>query len=554
MAESERGERKAELLEIAERVRHVPANPPRTFMEALQSLWMTNVVLEISYGEGNVFSQGRVDQYLYPYYESDLKADRIAHEKAVEAVEEYLVKLASVVIAGQNNITLGGVNQAGEDATNEMSYIFLEALANVKALLNTISVRISSKTPRDFLRRALEVHRYTAGMALYNDELIIDQLQKDGYSLEDARDYSIVGCVEPTGTGNDFSYTGGNGILPTIILLMALNEGRAPSSGNRRVGAATPDPGTFKTFEDVKKAFVEQLSFIIDKLVRMAELKDQAFAEAFPCVLVSSTIEGCLESGKDITWGGARYNNSCINGQGLATVANSLAAIRWAVFEQKLVTMEELVNHLRNNFKDDQKLRQKLLHQAPKYGNGDEKADELAEWVAEVFSQEVRKHKCGRGGIYRPSMVSAAGSQILEGKLCGATPDGRLAGEAVSNGLSPVNGTEVNGMTAALRSAAQVGRALLTDGTAMNLRISPSLLRKEENIDKMASLVEGYFKLGGRNIQFNPLDTATLRDAQAHPEKYPDLTVKVSGYSARFIDLTKFLQDDIIERTEFGKI
>ncbi|MFX1238323.1 MAG: pyruvate formate lyase family protein, partial [Promethearchaeota archaeon] len=442
------------------------------------------------------------------------------------------------------------------DATNEVSFMFLEAIANVKSLLNTLSIRISSKTPREFLERAIETFRHTAGMAIHNDDIQIPQLQKDGYSLEDARDYSIVGCVEPTGTGNDFSYTGGNGIFMAIVFNMALNEGRVLLLGDKQVGAKTPDPSTFTSFEDVKKAFADQLAFAIDYVVKMAEIKDKVFAEEFPSPLISSTIEGCLESGNDITRSGALYNNSCMNGQALGTVVNSLAAIRWAVFEKKLVTMEEFIKHLRSNFSGAETLRGQLLNKAPKYGNGDEKVDELAKWVMELFSELPRKyHVRGGDGIYRSSLVSAAGSQVLEGKLLGATPDGRLQGEAVSNGLSPANGTERNGLTMTLRSVALASRdALLTNGVALNVRIDPSLIENEGGIDRLTSMVEAYFELGGRELQINPISSKILKDAQAHPEKYADLSVKVTGYSARFIDLSKALQDDIIARTVFNEL
>jgi len=336
---------------------------------------------------------------------------------------------------------------------------------------------------------------------------------------------------------------------------MALNEGRVHLLGNRQVGAKTPDPSTFETFEDVKQAFVDQLTFAVDKAVKMAELKDKTFAEGFPSPLLSSTIEGCLESGMDVTRNGARYNNNPIGSQGLATVANSLAAIRWAVFEEKLLTMGELVKHLRNNFKGAEVLREKLRNKAPKYGNGDERVDELAKWTANVFCEIVRKHPARGGvGIYRPCLVSAGG-QVAEGKMLGATPDGRLSGEPIANGVSPANGTENNGLTMALRSIALATReALLTDGVTMNVRINPSLIETDEGVDQLASILEAYFELGGRELQINPIGSDTLRDAQAHPEKYPDLSVKVTGYSARFIDLRKELQDDIIDRTVFNEL
>ncbi|MFX1236895.1 MAG: pyruvate formate lyase family protein, partial [Promethearchaeota archaeon] len=553
MAKNASEERRLDLLDIAERARRVPALPPRNFMEAIQAIWMTNVVMEMSYGEGNIFSQGRVDQYLIPFYRADIAEGRLTHAEAVEAIEEYLVKLSTVVIAGQNNVTIGGVDKNGQDATNEVSYLFLEAVSNVKSLLNTISIRVSSKTPHDFVKRAVEAFRHTAGMAFHNDEILVPQLHKTGYSLEDARNYSIVGCVEPHGTGNDFSYTAGNGIWLSVVLNAALNEGRVLAAKNEIVGLKTPHPSTFTSFEDVKKAFKDQLENAIDLAVKKGELKDKAFADYFPSPLLSSTIEGCLEKGLDATRNGAIYNNNPMGTQGLGTVTNSLAAIRWAVFEEKIVTMGELVQHMVTNFKGADELREILRNRAPKYGNGDERTDDLAKWVAHTICDITRKYKArGGDGIYHPCMVSS-GTHEMEGKMLGATADGRVFGEPVSNGTSPVNGTEKNGLTMALRSAAHATKdALLTNGVTFNVRISPSMIATEEGLDQMASIAEAFFEMGGRNLQINPVGTDTLKDAQAHPEKYPDLSVKVSGYSARFVDLRKGLQDDIIARTEFN--
>ena len=552
MMEGADGARREELAEIAERCRRVPSGSPRTFMEAVQSFWITQVVLAISYGVDNVFSPGRVDQYLYPYYKRDLEAGLTNREDALEAIEELLIKSANNLVFGPNNITIGGLDRQGQDATNELSHLFLEALENVGGMSNGLAVRISRETPRAFLLRALETHRVTAGVAFYNDDIVIRDLMEDGYSLEDARDYSIVGCVEPTSTGNNMSYTAGNVIHLVGVLEMALNRGHRLLYGGRRVGVNTPDPRSFTDFEDVKRAFSRQLSHTVAKLVRMAELKDRLFAEEFPSPLLSSTIEGCIESGRDITAGGATYNHGHVNAQALATVADSVAAIRWAVFEQKLLTMEELVHHLRNNFRGAEELRKKLSTRAPKYGNDDPAVDELAQWVAETFVAEVRKHRCWRGGVYRPSLFSS-GTQDMEGMLCAATPDGRLAREVVSNGISPTNGAESKGMTAVFLSAVRGGKAIVSDGTALNMNLSPGILDSDENVDKLASMILSYFELGGRHVQFNPVDARTLRDAKAHPGKYPALTVKVSGYSACFVDLGESLQDDIIARTEFGE-
>jgi pyruvate formate-lyase/glycerol dehydratase family glycyl radical enzyme len=543
-------QRRAELLAIAERCRRVPANPPRTFMEAMQSIWTTHVALCISYGLADVFSIGRIDQYLSPFYRADLAAGRITPEEAQEAVEEFHVKTATSVLPANYTLTLGGLTPDGEDATNELSFMFLQAVKNVGGLRNNISVRISPKTPRQFLLRAWDVHRFTAGLAFFNDEVIIRDMLADGYALEDARDYSIVGCVEPTTTGKDFSYTAGNFLSIVRALEMAMNEGRLFANEAATVGAHTPPAGTFASFGDVKRAYAEQVKFCVETAALAMELKDRAYRDFYPSPLLSSTIVGCVESGKDATRGGARYNNGHLETQGLATVVNSLAAIRWAVFDEKLIGMEELVQHLRTDFEGAEPLRQQLIRKAPKYGNDDPATDELAEWVVELFSDEVRKQKCGRGGRYRPLILST-GFQVIEGAGCGATADGRKARTPVSDGISPGHGTEMNGLTAVFHSAAKAGRGLVTDGTTLTLTLSPGLLASDEGPEKMASMLEAYFKMQGRHVQFTPVDAKTLRDAQEHPQEYPDLTVKVSGYSAVFVELPEALQNDIIGRTEF---
>jgi len=554
MAQETEGQRKEELLEIAGRCRWVPANPPRNFLEALQSVWMTQVVLAISYGDDGVHTVGRLDQLLYPYYKQDIEKGVITPEQALEFLQEYLIKVSHFLVFGPNNVTIGGVDRSGKDATNELSYLFLDANDSLGGgLRKSFSVRISTKTPKAFLKRACQTLRLGAGIAFFNDEVIIRDLLKDGYSLEDARDYAIVGCAEPTGSCNNNGYTAGTGVHLTQVLELALNEGRRLRDG-KRVGAPTPSASTFKTFEDVKEAFLGQLSYVVDAAVRHGDIKDEIIAKFFPNPLLSSTIEGCLESGYDIAQGGARYSHVSLGAQGLATVVNSLSAIRWAVFEEKLLTLEELVNHLRNNFAGAENIRQLLLRKAPKYGNDDPKTDELAEWVTAVLEHEARSHisRVLRGG-YRPLLISS-GTHVTEGLVCGASADGRLAMKPVSNGISPTNGTESNGSTAVLHSVAKACKACLSSGTTLNMNLAPGLIKTDEGLDKLVSMIEAYFVLGGRHIQFNPVDVETLKDAQKHPENYPDLIVKVSGYSFRFIDLSKPLQDDIIARTEFGEI
>ena len=550
MAQKEEGQRKLELLEIAERCRNVPAEPPRNFMEAIQAIWLTQAVVLISYGGGSITCPGRVDQFLYPYYRQDLAAGKITRDQALEAIMEYIVKLATVVYFGPNNVTIGGIDKNGKDVVNEVSYLFLEAHKRLKGCGRIgLAVRISSKTPREFLTKACEVHRECAGVAFHNDEVVIRGLLEDGYSLEDARNYSIVGCAEPTGTGNNNGYTASNGILPAAILELVLNEGKRYAAGWKQVKPPVASISSFETFDDVKKAFMEELSRAVEKCVEAGYLKDQVIADNFPLPLLSSTIEGCVESGEDVTRGGARYNHVAIGTCSLATGSDSLAAIKWAVFEQKLLTMAELGECLRSNFQGREDIRQRLLH-APKYGSDDSFADELAVWVADVHNKEVRKHRFWMGGVHRPYILSSA-THVAWGARVGASADGRLAGTPLTSGITPTNGSERNGLTAVLRSAAKVGDIPVSDGMILNAIINPLTIRTEEGLSKFVSLVEGYFALGGRQVQFNPISKEMLLDAQKHPESYTELVVKVSGFSFRFIDLSKRVQDDIIARTEF---
>jgi len=544
--------RKSELLEIAARCRRVPAEPPTNFMDALQAVWFSQVVLQISYGEDSIFSPGRVDQYLYPHYQKDLEEGRITRAGALEAIEEYYIKLSTFTGFGPNHVTVGGVDKEGRSVVNEMSHIMLEAYKNLKAIRNSIAVRISKNTPREFLLKACEAHRNTTGIALYNDDVVVRDLMADGYTLEDARDYGLIGCAELAGCGNSNGYASGSACNLPSAMEMALNEGKRYISGwQEQIGVKTPAPAEFKSFDDVKKAMADQLTHAINVMVELSDIKDRVFAEYFPAPLLSATIEGCVESGMDVTRGGARYNHSTVSAQGIATTANSLAAIEWAVFNKKLVTMEEMIKRLRNNFADAEDFRLLLQNKAPKYGTGNSKADDIALWIMKLMDTESRKHKRPMdGGTYRPLMISA-GTQVMGGRILGATPDGRKAGEAVSNGVSPANGTETQGMTEALRSVAKISEPHFSGGTALNMTINPSTIKTDEGLEKFASLVEGYFELGGRQVQFNPVNRQILLEAQKKREAYPDLMVRVSGYSYRFIDLSRGLQDDIIARTEF---
>jgi len=555
--------RRSELLTIAERCDYVPYHSPRDFREAVQFLWLTQCGALISYGMGGIFAVGRADQYLYPYYKRDLDTGRITPKQALEILEELLIKLSynllllpavgkdtgSELGADNQAVTVGGVGRDGRDVTNDLSYLFLDAIMNLRSLTNSFSIRVSEKSPAQWVRKTAEVFSLTSGPAVFNDEVTISSLNKSGYDMEDARDYAIIGCVEPTSDGSTFGCTSGNDISLTGALEMTLFRGWLWIVG-KRVGPDTGDPRTFESFEQFMEAYKQQVSYMIETVARMVDLKDTVYAEGFHNPYVSMTLKGCLENATDMTRGGARYNFSSISARGLGTTADSLAVIKALVYEQKKYTMDDLLRTIRNNFRGKETLRQFLVRKAPKFGCDDDKADAIAKEVAEFFCREVAKRPGYRGGIFRPGFFSY-GMHVMEGGFLGATPNGRLAGEPVSNSLSPSNGSELKGPTAVMKSLSKIDQTLISNGCALNIKLLPSMLSTPAKIDKLAHLIRGYFAMGGMEVQFNVVDNATLREAQAHPDKHPDLVVRVSGYSAYFTDLGKSIQDEIIARTTF---
>lgn len=569
MASKEKApQRKAELLQMAENCKWVPWNPPRSFHEACQFLWFTQVIASISYGVGLIGAVGRVDQYLYPYYKKDLEQGKITREQALELVEELLIKFsynllllpsfgkhtASELGADEDALTIGGLGRDGEDATNELSYIWMDACKNMKNLTNTFTIRVSSKSSDEWLQKIAEVYSVTSGPAIFNDDVVIPALVNNGTELEDARDYAVIGCVEPTSAGNTFGCTSGNDISLVGILEMVLTNGIIRMLG-RKTGADTGDPRKFTTFEQVMDAFKKQAKHSVDVISQLVEIKDEVYAKYYPNPYISATLEGCVENAMDMTQGGAKYNFNSISGRGLGTTTDSLAALKKVVFDDKIATMDEVIDALESNFrgKKGEKLRQILINRAPKYGNDDDYADGIAREITGTFCDIVMSKKAWRGGPYRASFFSY-GMHVLDGNLLGATPNGRKAREPTSNSLSPSNGVEKKGPTAILKSCAKIDHTKIANGCALNIKLLPALLRDQERRKKLASLIKAYFKLGGSEVQLNVVDTQTLKDAQKHPEKYRDLVVRVSGYNAYFTDLGKPIQDDIIARQEFGSL
>ncbi len=557
-------ERRDELLAISRRCERVPFEPPRDFREAVQAVWFTEAAAVLAHGMTGIFATGRLDQILWPWYERDRDQGRITREEAQELLQELLVKLSSnlqlLPLVGKATgselgadsmaVTVGGVGRDGREATNELSEVFLEAVAAVRGLGNTFSIRVSERSSDDWLRRTAEVFAATSGPGVFNDEQVIDALHRSGCDLEDARDYAVIGCVEPTPDGNTFGCTSGNDLSLVGALEMALLRGHLRIMG-RRVGPDTGDPRAFTTFDQLMEAFQRQVEFMIGTVAEGVRIKDRVYAEGFHNPYVSMTLDGCLDSARDMTCGGARYDFASISARGLGTTADSLAALQAAVFDRGRYTMAEVLRALERNFGGHEPMRQYLRNRTPKYGNDDAAADAIATTVASHFCEEVSSRSCDRGP-YRPGFFSY-GMHVLEGTLLGATPDGRRSGDPISNSLSPTNGVERNGPTGVMNSVARLDAGLISNGYSLNVKMLPSMLDTPQRRDRFAALVRGYFDQGGMEVQFNVVDDATLRDAQAHPDRYRDLVVRVSGYSAFFTDLGPAIQNEIIARTAFGE-
>jgi formate C-acetyltransferase len=444
-------------------------------------------------------------------------------------------------------INVGGVKPDGSDGVNELSYLILEVVEEMRITQPSSMVQINKKTPDRFLMKALGIIKTGFGQpSVFNSDVIIQELLRQGKSIEDARNGGASGCVETGAFGKECYILTGYFNLAKVLEI-ALNNGTDPRTG-RRIGIETGDPMLFGSFEDVLEAFDKQLRFFIDTKIEGNNIIEKLYADLLPVPFLSLLIDDCIANGRDYNEGGARYNSNYIQAVGLGTVTDSLAAIKHSVFDEKSTSIKTLLEALKSNFEGNETLRQRLLNKTPKYGNDDDYADEVMKTVFEMYFQAIDGRPTMKGGQYRVNFLPTT-VHIYFGKHVGATPDGRKATEPLSEGISPVQGADRHGPTAVIKSASKLDH-VRTGGTLLNQKFTPQLLATEESLRKLGYLIRTYFRLNGHHIQFNVINSETLRDAQRHPDRYRDLIVRVAGYSDYFVDLNVDLQKEIIKRTE----
>jgi formate C-acetyltransferase len=552
-------ERAAELKEIARVCSRVPEYPAETLHEAVQSLYFIHLVAQIESG-GNSISLGRIDQILFPYYRKDVEKKRGSEALARELVAMLFIKtneiwnvLEEAFIPGgegtegktTQNVTVGGVGSDGKDATNEMSYIALDAYADVRTVQPNFGVRVSPDCPEELMERAVEYDRDGVLMHFFNDEAIIRSLLQAGHTVQDARDYGVVGCLEPNAQGKTFGSTFAVQFSGIKCVELALLNGVDNIFGYPS-GIESGDPAGFANFEDLWNAYDKQVRHFIHQMVRGMEVLDRTIAETVPSPFASAMVDGCLEKGLDLTSGGALYNSTGVQFMGFANVADSLYAVKKTVFEDKRFTMADLTRWLSQDWQDADDKRAYFLNRVPKYGNDHDDIDALASRVMDHYCDVLSQYRNFRGGPFWPGIFSV-GFHITMGAFTGATPDGRFAGDVLGNGITPTTGNAVSGPTAIMNSVVKLPVTRVFNGANLNMRFQG----KKISTENLTTLINTYFRRGGMQVQFNMVDSAILREAQLHPEKHRDLFVRVSGYSAEFTGLSEIAQDEIISRTEF---
>lgn len=551
--------RRGELLRIHRVCSRVPAEPPRDFQEAVQAFWFTHVAVRIE-ESGHSLSPGRFDQYMLPFL-----SPTDAREDVLEVLECLFLKFSELMlfvnvdtskfytgVPQWQNLNLGGRTKDGTDATNQLSYLCLDAMIDLRIVQPDISVRVHSDTPDAFLLKACELARLGTGHPkFYNEDLISHSMACKGLSLTESRDFAIMGCVEPRVQDKEGIHLTGGFINLPAALELALNDGVWRRTG-RRIGLATGDARGFTTFEQVRQAYEAQMAHLVRHMFVVNAIAENAYSQLLCSPFLSTLTEGCIESGRALQQGGAVYNfGPAVNEIGVADTGDSLAAIKKLVFEEKKLTMAELLEAMDCDFEGHERVRDRLLRDAPKFGNDDDYVDLLTRDAVQFANREVMRYRNIFGGQAQSGIIAVT-SGIPFGSVVGALPSGRRAGQPLADNSSPSAGSDHLGPTAIARSVAKLDPAALRNGTLLNLRLSPQAAAGSDGLRKMAWFVRGLCDVGCWHAQFNVIDTCTLKEAQLRPEEYRDLLVRVAGYSAYFTQLHRDVQEDIIHRTEHG--
>jgi pyruvate formate-lyase/glycerol dehydratase family glycyl radical enzyme len=552
---------RAELERIAAVCSHVPAHAPRDFWEALQAYWFVHLGVTTELNPWDAFCPGKLDQHLYPFYRRGLEDGSLTEDRARELLQCFWIKFNNQpappkvgVTAAESStytdfaqINVGGLKADGSDGVNDVTYLILDVIEEMRLLQPSSSVQVSKKNPDRFVKRAARIIRTGFGQpSVFNSDLIVQELVRMGKSVPDARAGGSSGCVEVGAFGKENYNLTGYFNMPKVLEL-TLNNGLDPRTG-QRLGPETGDSASFETFDQLFAAYRRQLDHFVDIKVRGNNVVERLYAAYMPAPFLSLLIDDCIATGRDYHDGGARYNTTYIQGVGLGTMADALTALKVHVFDRGTLSMSELLAALEADFEGQERVRQLLLNRTPRYGNDDDEADGVMRQVFEAYFGAVDGRPNTKGGHYRINLLPTT-CHVYFGSVCGASPDGRRAGTPLSEGISPVQGADRHGPTAVLRSAAKMDHAR-TGGTLLNQKFTPQLLADEAGLDQLVQLVRTYFRLDGHHVQFNVVDAETLRAAQQHPEQYRDLIVRVAGYSDYFCDLSQALQDEIIARTE----
>ena len=554
-------QRKKELEKIADVCRWVPAHAPRDLWEAIQMYWFVHLGTVTELNGWDSMNPGHIDQHLWPFYQKGIEDGTLTRDKAKELLSCLWIKfnnqpappkvgvtaLESGTYNDFTNINIGGVDRNGESVTNDLSYMILEIQEELHELQPGLSIHIAQNTPDEFLLEGIKVIRQGHGYpSIFNPDTYVQEMVRAGKTLEDAREGGCSGCIEVGAFGKEAYLLTGYLNTPKILEI-TLNNGIDPQTG-KKLGLETGDPRTFKTFEELYEAWHKQMVYFVNLKLSVNNYIERMFSLYAPATFLSLYIDDCIEKGKDYYSGGARYNTTYIQCTGLGTITDCFTTLKKHVFEDKRYTMEEMLNACASNWENEEKMRQYIRNHTPFFGNDDEYADTIAVRVYNDLVEAIEGRPNTRGGKTQLNMLSTTCHNYF-GSVCGATPNGRFAHFAISDGTSPAHGSDSHGPTAVIKSLGKLDQTK-SGGTLLNVRFVPQLLKREEDQKKLASLIRTYFKFGGHHIQFNIVDTATLHDAQKHPEEYRDLLVRVAGYSDYFNDMTEQLQNEIIARTE----